>query len=170
MNVKGILMVLLVFGVAATGFKACSNALFVEGHPHSHVLPTSPEAARKIGSLISEYEPSIPCFTVNGTKYRISKAWAEYRTKRSHRLVWFPIYPQTGGVYVTVQLEGAIPAHHSGLRDVPLWLNLEDANYTYLSRNQFTGMQVREPRNHHIFTVTNRISKDEIARIELEKK
>lgn len=163
-------MVLFVVGIVATGIKAFSNFLFVERHPQSNIHPTSPGAARKIGSFISVYEPSIKFFNVNGKEYKIFKAWAEYRTKRSHCLVWFPIYPRTGGVYVTVELEGEIPADHYGWKNVPLWLDLEDRNYTYLSRNQFTGMHNGEPKNRYIFTVTNRISEDEMAKIELEKK
>ena len=163
-------MFLVVLAAVATGFKACSNSLFVEGHPHSHVKPTSPNAAQKIGSFITEYAPSIQKFEMNGKEYKISKAWAEYRTKLSHRLIWFPFYPRTEGIHVTIEFEDDIAVDNQGLKNVPFWLNLESGSYTYLSKNQFTGMSNDEPKTDYTFLVTNRSTKDEIAKIQLKKK
>jgi hypothetical protein len=167
---KWLLVFLVALATVATGFKACSNSLFVEGHPHSHVKPTSPKAAQNIGSFIAEYEPSIRNIEIEGKEYKISKAWAEYRTKLSHRLIWFPFYPRTEGIHVTIEFEDDIPVDNQGLKNVPFWLNLETGRYTYLSKNQFTGMSDGEPRTDYTFVVTNRLTKDEITRIQLKKK
>jgi len=167
---KWILAFLIVSAAIATGIKACSNSLFVEGHPHSHVNPTTPEAAKKIGSFIAEYEPSIEMIEISGKEYTISEAWAEYRTKLSHRWVWFPIYPKTEGIHVTIAFEDDIVADNQALKNVPFWLELEAADYTYLRRNQFTGKRDYEPQMNYKFIVTNRSTKEEITTIELKKK
>ncbi len=167
---KRLFLLFVIVAAVATAIKACSNNLFVEGHPHSHIEPTTPKAAQNIGSFIAEYQPSTHKIEVNGKEYKISRAWAEYRTKLSHRLIWFPIYPRTEGLYITITFEDDIAVDNHALKNVPFWLNLESSHYTYLNKNQFTGMSNGEPQANYIFIATNRSSKEEITRIQLKKK
>ena len=167
---KWLVVFLIISAAIATGIKSCSNALFVEGHPHSHIKPVSPESARRIGSFVSDYEPSVNKIEIHGKEYNINRAWVEYRTKLSYFLVWFPCYPRTKGVHVTIQFEDVIGVDNQSFKNVPFWLGLKFGSYTYLTKNQFTGMSDGEPQAQYTFIVTDRSTKEEIGKIQLNRK